>query len=270
MGRDNKKLPDHVLGIVSRLELREEASGWVAKITDGQLDRKDYVALNEALEALGGKWNRKLGGHLFGRSPAQAIDDLLLAGEFQRPTAGDFFQTPPDLTERMIKWAVKPGDRVLEPSAGHGRIVAAALAHGAPRRIVCVEKSPERVAALGAKFPTVKVVESCFLAVDPVSESGLSRERVTLRVFFDSVVMNPPFSQGQECAHILHALRFLRPGGRLASVASAGVLFRETGPYKELRARLKSLDAEIESLPEDTFAAEGTRVRTVLIRAVAH
>lgn len=259
MGRDNKALPDRILGIVSRLEVAAEGGGWVARITDGQLDRKDYVALNEALEALGGKWDRKAKGHLFGRSPKEAIDDLLLTGQFTRSAAGDFFQTPPGLAKRMVEWAVRPCDRVLEPSAGHGRIAEAALAHAPTASLTLVECAPDRVALLRRSFPDETVMPGSFLVLAPPTSTDA----------FDAVVMNPPFSQAQECAHILHALRFLRPGGRLASVASAGVRFRETAPYKELRARLKELDAQVEDLPDDTFAGEGTRVRTVLIRATA-
>ena len=83
---------------------------------------------------------------------------------------------------------------------------------------------------------------------------------------FDAVVMNPPFSQAQECAHVLHALSFLRPGGRLISVASAGVRYRKDKPYVALRERLDELEAEVEDLPDGTFEAEGTSVRTVLIK----
>lgn len=257
MKRDNKRLPDHVLGIVSRLVVTDEASGWVARITDGQLDRKDYVALNEALEALGGKWNRKLRGHAFGRSPREAIGDLLLTGEFKRATAGDFFQTPPALAKRMAEWALSSGDRVLEPSAGLGRIAEAVRATSPEHRLIVVEKDAARAERLQVRFGTLgdKVIVADFLSCTP-QELGT----------FDAVVMNPPFSQAQECAHVLHALSFLRPGGRLISVASAGVRYRKDKPYVALRERLDELEAEVEDLPDGTFEAEGTSVRTVLIK----
>jgi 16S rRNA G1207 methylase RsmC len=76
--------------------------------------------------------------------------------------------------------------------------------------------------------------------------------------------MNPPFSKGQEARHILHAMKFLRPGGRLAAIASAGVTFRETALYKELREAL-AIGGKIEELPPGTFSKEGTDVSTVLI-----
>lgn len=264
--KDIKKIPDYVLGIVSRLILTDEGGGAVARITDGQLDRKDYVALNEALEALGGKWNRKLRGHLFAQSPREAIGDLLLTGEFKRATAGDFFQTPPALAKRMVEWAVRPGDRVLEPSAGLGRIAAAVLGRGGASELTLVEKDAVRATKLVEMFgTTARVIAGDFILFVWPALSALAPAGSRLD-FFDAIVMNPPFSQAQECAHVLHALSFLRPGGRLVSVASAGVRYRQDKPYVALRARLDELGAEVEDLPDGTFEGEGTSVRTVLIK----
>lgn len=41
----------------------------------------------------------------------------------------------------------------------------------------------------------------------------------TLR--FDAVIMNPPFSRRQDVRHITKAMSMLKPGGRLAAIASA-------------------------------------------------
>ena len=45
------------------------------------LDRKVYTDVNKVLEALGGKWNRKAGGHVFDHCPADEIDEAILTGE---------------------------------------------------------------------------------------------------------------------------------------------------------------------------------------------
>lgn len=258
--RDTKKLPDRMLGIISRLVWTNEAGEAVARITDGQLDRKDYVALNEVLEVLGGKWSRKLKGHLFSTSPKEALEDLLLAGEFKRATAGDFFQTPPELAKCMVEWVVRPGGRVLEPSAGLGRIAEAVRAHSTEHQLTIIEKDAARVERLNMRFGALgnKVIVGDFLACTQ-QELG----------DFDAIVMNPPFSKAQECAHIEHALGFLATGGRLISVASAGMRYRQDRSYVTLRSRLDKLGAQIEDLPEDTFKDEGTSVRTVLIKIQA-
>ena len=41
------------------------------------LDRKLYVEVNAALEALGGKWDRKSKAHVFGEGPADALDQVI-------------------------------------------------------------------------------------------------------------------------------------------------------------------------------------------------
>lgn len=215
MAKAVKKLTSEVLGVISRLVVERGPMAWVARITDGQLDRKIYVAFNEAVEALGGKWNRGVKGHIFAHDPSDEIEALLITGEFKTKFAGDFFQTPVDLAARMVAWAVREGDLVLEPSAGHGRIATEALKVAGDQRVICIELDMDRA----MKLPVGCDVRSCdFLTVGPFA--------------VDSVVMNPPFSKGQECSHILHAMKFLRRGGRLAAVASSGVTFRETAIRK--------------------------------------
>lgn len=248
MARTGKLTPE-LLGIISRLVV--SPAPYVAKITDGQLDRKTYVALNEALEAIGGKWNRGKAGHLFADDPTDTIEALLLTGEYKTKFAGDFFQTPPELARRMVAWAVRAGDLVLEPSAGHGRIANEILK--AAGRLNCYEADLERAKRLVDVLGRQYVVCGDFLSVIPDTAH-----------LYDAVVMNPPFSKGQEARHILHAMKFLRPGGKLAAVASAGVTFRETAPYKELRAAINR-GGDIEDLPPGTFKSEGTAVNTVLI-----
>lgn len=247
MAKSLKKLTPEVLGVLSRLVVEQGPMCWVARITDGQLDRKVYVAFNEAVEALGGSWNKKVKGHLFDHDPTDEIEALLLTGEFKTKFAGDFFQTPVELAKLMVAWAVRAGDLVLEPSAGHGRIAAEALKVAGDQRVICFEVDVDRA----LKLPPGCDARACdFLTVDPFA--------------VDAVVMNPPFSKGQETRHILHAMKFLRPGGRLAAVASAGVTFRETALYKGLREAL-AIGGKIEELSAGTFSKEGTEVSTVLI-----
>lgn len=165
---------------------------------------------------------------------------------------GDFelFETPEQLAETMAQLAkVGPSDVVLEPSAGRGRIVRAVLATGAT--VVCHEAQHfDELVATGCS-----ITEGNFLERRPKPE-------------FDAVVMNPPFSRGQDVAHIRHAWEFLKPGGRLVAIASRGVEFRVDGRYKVFREWLESIGGTITILPSGTFIESGTGVETVLIKAV--
>jgi 16S rRNA G1207 methylase RsmC len=77
--------------------------------------------------------------------------------------------------------------------------------------------------------------------------------------------MNPPFCKGQDIAHITHALKFLKNGGRLVAVASAGVTFRQDRRYVEFRNLIASLGGTIEMLPDGAFKSSGTDVSTCII-----
>lgn len=165
---------------------------------------------------------------------------------------GDFelFETPEQLAETMAQLAeVGPNDVVLEPSAGPGRIVRAVLATGAT--VVCHEA--QHLAELVATG--CEITEGNFLERKPTPE-------------FDAVVMNPPFSRGQDIAHIRHAWEFLKPGGRLVAIASRGVEFRSDRRYTVFREWLASVEGTITILPTGTFIQSGTGVETVLIKAV--
>jgi hypothetical protein len=59
-----------------------------------ELDRRDYVAVNGVLEAIGGKWNRKAKAHLFPIAAADALDPVLLTQTYSAPADYGFFETP--------------------------------------------------------------------------------------------------------------------------------------------------------------------------------
>ena len=82
---------------------------------------------------------------------------------------------------------------------------------------------------------------------------------------FDRIVMNPPFADQQDIRHVMHAATFLKPGGRLVAIMSAGVAFRDDRLSRAFRALLGERGGAIESLPEGAFQASGTGVRAVLV-----
>jgi phospholipid N-methyltransferase len=162
--------------------------------------------------------------------------------------APQLFPTPPGLAVRMVELAgIEAGDRVLEPSAGTGNL-ARAIRNAVPdAHLDLIEIDPRLCSILQASGFEVSC--SDFLAASmpicPDSEGG-----------HDRVLMNPPFSKGQDVAHILHALKFLKPGGRLVALCA-------NGPRQQ--AELRPLATTWEELPEGTFADQGTSVRAVLM-----
>lgn len=56
---------------------------------------------------------------------------------------------------------------------------------------------------------------------------------------YDAIVMNPPFERLQDIDHVRHAFRFLKPGGRLVAIMSAGSFFATSrGKVSEFNAWL--------------------------------
>ena len=116
--------------------------------------------------------------------------------------------------------------------------------------MTCIELMPANAQALRDQRHSVS--ERDFLTMQPSP-------------LMDRVVMDPPFARQADIKHVLHALRFLRDGGRLVSVMSASVTFRENTLTRDFRALVSSRSGSIEELPEGAFKSSGTMVRTVIV-----
>jgi predicted RNA methylase len=238
------KINQDVLEVLDRAVIAENRL-----VLQGTLDRKLYTDVNKVLEAIGGKWNRGAKAHVFDGPVADVLDPIMETGEYSR-TKQDFgqFDSPPDVVARIIARAdIRPGMAVLEPSAGVGNIARAAAA--ACGDVYAVEIDPKRYAELSA-FP--RRVNDDFLSMSSTE-------------FYDRVVMNPPFARQDDIRHVLHAATFLKPGGRLVSVMSAGVLFRENRSSVEFRQFVADRGGQFERLPDQSFAAAGTSIHTCVV-----
>jgi len=195
--------------------------------------RMENDAAKYAQDELRPRFDRLAGRHENGTAP-RAV------------SAFQLFQTPPDIAARLVSASgANRSCRVLEPSAGLGRILDALQKSGA-WDITAVEMAANIAGELYAQCrPELKILQRDFLTVIP-EETGL----------FDCVVMNPPFHLRADIRHILHALKFLQTGGTLAA------LCLDT-PHRE--KALRPMSSSWEKLPAGTFAKEGTYVPTVLL-----
>lgn len=243
-----KKIDEVTLAIFSRCEV----DGNLIRLPAGQLERKQYLAVNEILEALGGRWNRKAKAHVFDGDPTDKLETVLLTGEIIRPQDYGYYPTPPELASRLIELAeIEPDMLVLESSAGQGGIADIIRKICEPD---CIEILAENVNILAKKGYNVLFED--FLIVDPTI------------LLYDRVIQNPPFSYaGHPQADIdfaLHAWKFLKPGGRLVSIMSAGVLFRENKKTVAFREMLNQY-GHYERNPEGSFRVSGTGVNTIIV-----
>ncbi len=191
----------------------------------------------------------------------EAMRKGLRAG-VQVVSAPQLFPTPPELAARMVELAnIMDGDRVLEPSAGTGRLVQAVRNTGASVHIVAVEISHPLAKQLhaindqGSDVPQeVEVIARDFLELKPGAGSDGCIGA------FDAVVMNPPFVGAQDIKHIRHALAMVKPGGRLVALCANGPRQQE-----HLRPLVNQYRGEWEDLPGGSFAESGTGVNVALL-----
>jgi predicted RNA methylase len=241
------RVDDDVLAVLSRADTNGKSLVLV-----GQLDRKMYERTNKVLEAAGGKWSRRDKAHIFDVDAADRIDQIILSGEVEVPKDEfNFFPSPPAVVARLMELAdVRQGMRVLEPSAGKGAIAYACADAGAT--VDCVELMEANVTALRQDAKLGDVRHANFLEQNPCA-------------IYDRVVMNPPFVKQADIRHVEHAIKFVKPGGGLVSVMSAGVKFRDNKLAREFRDFIDEHGGEIEDLPEGSFKSSGTMVRCVIV-----
>lgn len=117
----------------------------------------------------------------------------------------DYFATPEPLGYKMVEWAnIKPGERVLEPSAGHG-----AIARWFP-------ENTENTAI----EPSARLVPSVKMAMRKGTVKQITFEDYHISNKHDCIVMNPPFGKSSKTAveHIAKAFKHLKNGGRLVAI----------------------------------------------------
>lgn len=167
------------------------------------------------------------------------------------PTAAvssfNLFQTPTAIADAMArKLGSIAGLRILEPSAGLGRLVKACdgIEGAASAEWMLVEESVDlsrHLFVLGHRMVTAD-----FLACGESRLGGM----------FDRVIMNPPFKMGRDIKHVRHAFGMLKPGGMLV-----GLCFNGVRQNQELRPLVDSWEV----LPEGSFASEGTRASVAMV-----
>jgi predicted RNA methylase len=239
------RVDDEVLAILS-----SAITDGSALTLTGQLDRKTYEKVNKVLDACGGKWNRKARAHLFDGDAGTRIDEVILTGMVEVPKDEfNYFPTPAPVVNRLMEIVgIKPGMKVLEPSAGQGAIAVAISKITPPD---CYELMESNFTKLCATKGIGGIWNQDFLLTEP-------------EAIYDRVVMNPPFIKQSDIKHVLHALKFLKTGGLLVSVMSAGVLFRTNRLTTDFRNMVQSRGGSIEEMQEGAFKDSGTMVRTVI------
>jgi len=170
----------------------------------------------------------------------------------------DYYATPEPVGLKMVEWAgIKPGDKVLEPSAGHG-----AIARFFPDQtdVTMIEPSYDLSQRAALANGTAKIVNSNF-------------EDFHITNKFDAIVMNPPYGNGGKTAieHLDKAARHLREGGRIvALIPRGGMTDRRLAQFMESDGAKGLQTVADVSMPWSTFERAGTAVATRVLVLEKH
>jgi hypothetical protein len=173
----------------------------------------------------------------------RALEKAAKAG-VQVVTANQLFETPRELAREVVELAdIRPAHKVLEPSAGTGRLLEP-LPDGC--EVTAVETNNALAGRLRDAFPVVsRVLFADFLECGASELGG-----------HDRIVMNPPFENGSDIKHIRHALTMLAPGGRLVAICANGPRQRDA---------FMTDATEWRDLPAGSFKESGTMVNAALV-----
>jgi protein-L-isoaspartate O-methyltransferase len=181
-----------------------------------------YASENKHAKAEAGRVLESIGGaqisageYRFDYDPTDVIYQIVTSGCIPEQRSHQYYPTPEKVARMAVELAdIEPGHTVLEPSAGQGGL--ADVIHLHTGQMSCVEISDLNCKVLEAKGH--RVTHADFLALH------------TNRELYDRVVMNPPFDQGRWQAHIDHASKMLKPGGRLVAIMPSGAKNRDILP----------------------------------------
>lgn len=280
---DGQEVPDRYAGIVGLVDQARSGhwSPFACHIENDHLRIRTFKNGNAHLwfkrDDLLRRINRLLAEH-YGEVLGDASEDVCSQDPLATNTTAvarnmGWFPTPGTVARKVagqasVDWARgRSGEaetvlRTLEPSAGEGALAEAvieAAARGAARiELVCVELHRDRAAALRRAGLDGRnghrVIERDFLSLSP-DETGL----------FDRIVMNPPFDRQNDVAHVVHASKFLAPGGRLVAIMASSIEFRDDARSVAFRRLVERMDGDIIDLPAGSFEESGTSINTCMV-----
>ncbi|PLI49382.1 DNA modification methylase [Klebsiella pneumoniae] len=173
---------------------------------DSSLQKAQIEDLERTLRFIGGVKER--GSWLFPYEPTATFDSIVSMGLIPEVKSHQFYPTPASIAQYVAQiLKCTPTDRVLEPSAGRGDLLA--FLNATPENVTCVEISPLFCDILSAK------------GYDVHNKDFVDWSK-QLPYDYDKIAINPPYSEGRAKEHTLTALNHLSEDGMMAAVLPAG------------------------------------------------
>lgn len=255
-------IPPNVRAVLARASV----AGNVIHLPSPALDRDLYKAVDLVLKAMGGKWNKKAGGHLFANGVGDQLREALADGSVvDRKKTLELFETPEHLAKRMAEIAAAVSDHLprnivfLEPSAGRGRLIRAFS-----ENLDTNEK--DIVIAFDIDVANCDEIRRLDMARDILCLDFIKTMPSPTYPMADVILMNPPFSKNQDIKHVMHAYtNWLAAGGILVAIMSAHWTFSQDAPSRKFWKLMDQKGFSAEHLPAGTFKESGTGVSTVMV-----
>jgi len=230
-----------------------------------QMDRKKYQEINEILERLGGKWNKKAKAHLFQVNPKPLIDAYLETGVLPEKNPTAFFPTPKELSDEVLRVSGFSEEyfaedayklKVLEPSGGVGGLADAIMEVSRGH----VDLDVVEILDINQRLLRLKGYE-------PICMDFMEYNK-DYSVKYDYIIMNPPFSlKGDNKAyitHIGHAFEMLNWRGALTAIVPIGFVRNQAKKDREF-LELVAQCGQIYKNPAKSFKDSGINVETYTI-----
>lgn len=152
-----------------------------------------------------------------------------------------YYPTPQAVVDRVLNdiW-IQAGQKILEPSCGCGRFLDGIKKVERKAKLWGIEVDPTRAEIARAKGHNVFTGNFLETAPDPS---------------YDFVIMNPPFYGTHYHKHVIHALKFLKPGGILKAIL----------PITAETDHGLITEGEWRDLPVGSFRESGTNINTTVL-----
>ncbi|EKL6053883.1 DUF4942 domain-containing protein [Escherichia coli] len=172
--------------------------------SDSALQKSQMEELERTLSFIGGVQEKK--HWQFPYEIDHTLNTIVATCLIPDTKSHQFYPTPRLIAEYVARATeLKPGEKLLEPHAGRGDLLA--YINADLEDVTCIEIAPLFADILRGKGYTNTIC--CDFIKWSEDNAGYQ---------FDKIVMNPPYSLGRHRVHTLAALGHLKVGGRLVAV----------------------------------------------------
>lgn len=235
-----------------------------------------YNQLNTTYEQVHKRWLEELhkpinDDQLSGLAKEFNLKEKLNTVASNRKCFIDYFPTPQVVVDKMLELvSINNPAMILEPSAGTGNIADVLRERYPEATLELIEISEQLREILKLKGYENNFVKHTNEFLTHIYEDiipDLRNEKLYQR--YDLIVMNPPFSSGLDCRHVVRAIECLKVGGQVIAIMSPTWVSNPRGDAaKELKEYLNKGQASIINLATGSFSASNTNVNSIIFNYI--